>query len=156
MDFFKKIWAWIRKAFFGYKKPKIIYPFTDDIDTWDPMQLEILRQFNLYRLNNNLGILKTDLGIRLETDIRCEQMAEAGTISHDKFGLSSERLKAKGLVSVGEIIAYGYSTADDVVHAWKNSPGHNKLILTSRYTHCGISTINFRNNTKIYCVIFGR
>jgi len=156
MNIFKKIWAWLRMAFFGYKPPTISYPFIDNTDDWKPIELEILRLMNIYRLDNNLGILTGDQGIRLETQIRCDQMLESGTLSHDGFSESSGRLKEKGLLSTGEIIAYGYSEADSVMHAWKNSPSHNSLMLTSRFTHCGISTIIKSGTAKYFCVIFGR
>ncbi|MGN1416812.1 MAG: CAP domain-containing protein [Oscillospiraceae bacterium] len=38
----------------------------------------------------------------------------------------------------GENIAYGYTTAEDVVNGWLNSPKHRKNILSENYTETGI------------------
>lgn len=154
MNIIRKIWAWIKLAIFGRKT--IIYNFIDNTNNWTPIELEILRQFNIYRLENNLGILTGDQGIGVETEIRCNQMLDSGKLNHDGFSASSGRLKDKGLKSTGEIIAYGYSEANTVIHAWKHSPSHNDLILTGRFTHCGISTIVKSGTAKYFCVIFGR
>ena len=179
-EFFAKIWLWLRKAFFGYTEPKPQYPFIDNTQDWERIELDILRMFNEYRLDNGMGFLTGDKGIREECEIRCDQMLNdtttrgkmseglghfiddemmeksSRTLSHDGFPESSERLKEKGLISTGEIIAHNYSSAEAVVNAWKNSEGHNGLILTSRYTHCGIRTTVNSNTAKYFCVIFGR
>tara|TARA_R110000772_G_scaffold17946_3_gene50037 strand:+ start:174631 stop:175101 length:471 start_codon:yes stop_codon:yes gene_type:complete len=154
-DLIKKIWAWLKLAF-GRGEDTIKYIFVDNTSNWKIIELEILRQMNIYRVENGLGILTGDFGIREETKLRCDYMLDTGVLSHDGFSDSSRRLKDKGLKSVGEIIGYGYSEASSVMHAWKNSPGHNRLMLTSRYTHIGVSTIVKRGDTKFFCVIFGR
>lgn len=43
-----------------------------------------------------------------------------------------------GYMSAGENIAYGYTTPEDVVTAWMNSPGHRKNILSPGFTHIGV------------------
>ena len=39
---------------------------------------------------------------------------------------------------VGENIAMGYSTAEQVMEGWMNSPGHRANILNGKYTHIGV------------------
>lgn len=38
----------------------------------------------------------------------------------------------------GEVIAYGYTTAADVVAAWMNSPPHRSIILDPSLTEVGV------------------
>lgn len=38
----------------------------------------------------------------------------------------------------GEVIAYGYTTAADVVAAWMNSPPHRSIILDPALTEVGV------------------
>lgn len=37
----------------------------------------------------------------------------------------------------GEIIAWGYETPNAVFNGWKNSPGHNAIMLGDGFTRCG-------------------
>lgn len=43
---------------------------------------------------------------------------------------------------VGENLAAGYATAQDVVHAWMGSPGHRANIVQCRFTLIGVSYLD--------------
>src|SRR5690606_34874573 len=47
----------------------------------------------------------------------------------------------------GENIAGGFSTAQSVFNAWKNSPGHNANMLNGNFTKIGIGKIGSHWNT---------
>ena len=58
-------------------------------------------------------------------------------LSHDNFGYRSNAIKYHDdAEDVGENVAYGYDTAETVVNAWLNSPGH-KANMEGDYTHSG-------------------
>jgi len=67
-------------------------------------------------------------------------MIAQGNISHDNFGVRSSALKDQGAVIVGENVAYGYDSAEKVVSAWLNSPGHRSTI-EGLYTHSGFGIV---------------
>jgi uncharacterized protein YkwD len=43
---------------------------------------------------------------------------------------------------IGENIARGYSSVDDVVEGWKNSPPHCRTIMNFRFQYMGVATNN--------------
>ena len=45
---------------------------------------------------------------------------------------------ASGYTMVGENVAFGQQTPDEVMRAWMNSPGHRANILHPDFTHIGI------------------
>jgi uncharacterized protein YkwD len=52
--------------------------------------------------------------------------------------------------SIGENIAAGYSTPEDVVEGWMNSPGHRKNILSPNYAEIGIGFVAGRGAYGTY------
>ena len=59
-----------------------------------------------------------------------------------------------GAKSVGENVAYGYKTAEEVVNAWLNSPKHRALIESKNYTHFGISTEASETGSNYFTQMF--
>jgi uncharacterized protein YkwD len=82
-----------------------------------------------------------------------EYMIEIGRINHDNFNHRSEALKIKGAKSVGENVAYGYTTAEDVVFAWLHSPSH-KSIIEGSYTHAGFGVLKNDDGRYFFTQIF--
>jgi uncharacterized protein YkwD len=82
-------------------------------------------------------------------------MIEAGIISHDNFAQRAETLMTEaGAKTVGENVAYGFSTAEGVVKGWLNSDGHRKIIENPDYTHFGISMEISTDNRNYFTNIF--
>ena len=76
-----------------------------------------------------------------------EYMKEQDRISHDNFSERATILADQGAQAVGENVAFGYSSAHEVVNAWINSPSHRD-VLEGNFTHAGIGTVNDKfNNT---------
>jgi uncharacterized protein YkwD len=46
-------------------------------------------------------------------------------------------LPAPGMWTIGENVAFGFSTVDAVMTAWMNSPGHRANILSPAFTDFG-------------------
>lgn len=88
-------------------------------------------------------------------DDHTKYMIEVGKISHDNFSERSKTLienaEAK---SVGENVAYGYTTAESAVNGWLNSDGHRSIIEDAKFTHFGISTDSNNVGRNFYTQIF--
>ncbi|CAL9633733.1 hypothetical protein SUDANB176_06154 [Streptomyces sp. enrichment culture] len=71
-----------------------------------------------------------------------EDMAASGTMSHTGSDGSSpaDRITRAGYSwsTYGENVAYGYSTPEQVMQGWMNSPGHKKNILNCGFKEIGV------------------
>ena len=83
-------------------------------------------------------------------------MIEKEAINHDNFGYRSEGIKFHDNAQVvGENVAYGYDTAESVVNAWLNSPGH-KAIIEGNFTHTGFGVMKCAKGRSYYTELFYR
>ena len=80
-------------------------------------------------------------------------MIDKNKISHDNFSERSNYLKNNGASKVGENVAFGYNTAEEVFHAYLNSPTH-KNIIEGDYTYCGYGIIKNKNGINYYTQLF--
>lgn len=55
---------------------------------------------------------------------------------------------------MGENLAKGYETAEDVVNAWMESPDHRKNILSNNFTTMAVSVV-IKDNKKYFTQEFG-
>ncbi|WP_432412171.1 CAP domain-containing protein [Rasiella sp. SM2506] len=102
---------------------------------------EILKLVNEHRETQGLSRIQRDQTYASAYAVdHTKYMMDKGTISHDNFGVRSNALKDQGAVIVGENVAYGYDSAEKVVNAWLNSPGHLKVI-EGLYTHSGFGIV---------------
>lgn len=107
---------------------------------WD-MANEILVLVNAYRTSLGLEEIKLDQQEASAYAVDHSQyMIEMGEINHDNFGTRRQALIDKGASRVAENVAFGYDTAENVVTAWLNSPGHRKTI-EGTFTHSGFGVI---------------
>ena len=67
--------------------------------------------------------------------------------------MRSEALKSKGAITVGENVAYGYNSAEDVVTAWLNSTSHRNII-EGNFTHSGFGVIAAQGNRYYFTQLF--
>jgi uncharacterized protein YkwD len=82
-------------------------------------------------------------------------MIGLNAINHDNFSVRSAALVSEGATFVGENVAQGYDSAQEVLAAWINSPGH-KLIIEGNYTHCGFGILKNETDTYFFTVLFYR
>ncbi len=118
-------------------------------------ETKILELVNDHRDSIGLNKLEILNIVSSVADNHTNYMIENGQISHDNFSertqILIQRANAK---SVGENVAFGYSTAKGVLSGWLNSEGHKKVIENSSYTHFGISTESNRNGRYYFTNIF--
>lgn len=82
-------------------------------------------------------------------------MIAKAQINHDHFSVRSQALKNNGALTVGENVAFGYSSAESVVGAWLNSPGHRDVI-EGNYTHSGFGVIKNNQGGYYFTQLFYR
>jgi uncharacterized protein YkwD len=85
-------------------------------------------------------------------------MARNDTMSHtgENNSRPADRIADEGYrwSAAGENIAMGYRDAESAVNGWKNSPGHNRIML-SNYEHIGVGvTESARTGKRHWCAVF--
>jgi uncharacterized protein YkwD len=97
--------------------------------------------------------------LALAAEKHAKWMADHGVMSHTGANGSSvgQRVSAEKYYwrGVGENIAAGQRTAEAVMKAWMNSPGHKSNILGS-YKHVGVSFWKDAQGRIFWCVVFAR
>lgn len=76
-------------------------------------------------------------------------MIDTRQVNHHNFGVRSAALESAGANQVSENVAYGYTSAETVVHAWLNSPSHRDNI-EGNFTHSGFGIIKSDDNNAFY------
>ncbi len=116
----------------------------------------VLQLVNEHRATLGLPAIKRDQTYASAYAVEHTQyMIERAKLSHDNFSDRSAALKDRGAKIVGENVAYGYETAEAVVHAWLNSPGHRQII-EGLYTHSGFGIIANERGDYYFTQLFYR
>jgi uncharacterized protein YkwD len=95
----------------------------------------VLALTNLERSRRGLRTLALSSCADGFADSWAATLVARGALSHQPLSpiLSACRARA-----VGENVAYGYRTADEMVQGWMASPGHRANILNSTFSHLGV------------------
>lgn len=97
---------------------------------------------NRHRSANGIRQLYYDNRLQSAAQAHANWMASTGRMSHTGANGSSggQRITAAGFAwsAWGENIAVGQTSSTAVFRAWRSSPGHNAVMLDSRYTHIGV------------------
>ena len=105
---------------------------------------------NEQRAAHGLSPLTIDSTLSSMARIKSRDMKNNGYFSHNSpvYGSPFQMMKQFGITyrSAGENIAKGYSTAQAVVDAWMNSPGHRANILNASYTQIGVGYVSNGNH----------
>ena len=122
---------------------------------YNEVELRIVQLINQHRRSIGLNELQVINHISYKSEGHNEYMIDKQAISHDYFQERSKNIiEVLGAERVAENVAYNYVTAESVVAAWKNSPGHMKNI-EGDFTHFGISvSTDVETGRKYYTNIF--
>jgi uncharacterized protein YkwD len=109
----------------------------------DSEERAFLDLINDYRRSQGAGALSLNDNLGAAADYHSRDMAKKNYFKHTlKNGDSAEqnirRFGYASYVAVGENIAAGYETANDVMKAWKSSPGHDRNMRSGLFTEIGI------------------
>ncbi|MBV6623511.1 MAG: CAP domain-containing protein [Rivularia sp. (in: Bacteria)] len=117
----------------------------------NPLIDEVVALTNSYRSEYGLQALTLNTDLLESAQLHSQDMALADFFSHTGSNGTrvSDRTKSAGYESsyVGENIAAGYITAEEVVRGWINSPGHRENILNPNFEEIGVGYYNLVNDT---------
>lgn len=104
---------------------------------------------NVERQKAGLKPLQIDEKLMASARQKSADMSKNNYFDHNSPTLGSpfDLMKANGVTyrSAAENIAMGQRTAEEVVKAWMESPGHRQNILTPEFTHIGIGFVQNGN-----------
>ena len=124
--------------------------------SFSDLEGEILAHVNKYRRSIGLSRLQMNPVITTEAEKHSSNMASKRSgFSHAGFSSRVKRIsKELGSVSQSaENVAFGYTSAKDVVNGWLHSPGHKKNIEGS-YKLTGIGVAKDRTGTLFFTQLF--
>jgi len=110
-------------------------------------ELEILHLVNIERENAGLQHLAVSPTLMMSARFKAQSMSDIGYFSHENpvsghFANISRQLFNYPLVSMGENIARGQITPQEVVRDWMDSPSHRINILHTSFTEIGVGFYN--------------
>lgn len=129
--------------------PDLIYPgqkINIVINEEYSQEQEVIRLVNKERAEAGLPALKYDWELARVAKYKSKDMNNVGYFSHNSptYGSPFTMMKDFGISykSAGENIARGQASAEEVVNAWMNSPGHRENILDGDFTHIGVGYVD--------------
>jgi uncharacterized protein YkwD len=109
----------------------------------DSEERAFLNLINDYRRAQGAGALTLNNNLGAAADFHSRDMAKKNYFKHTlKNGDTAEqnirRFGYTTYAAVGENIAAGYESANEVMKAWKSSQGHDRNMRSGRFTEIGI------------------
>jgi uncharacterized protein YkwD len=115
---------------------------TADLRERERVRKEMLASVNAARKKAGLRPLTADALLDKAAQRHAEDMLARGYFAHKSPSGTTVRERAisagYGWRSIGENIAFGQTSVDEVMETWLNSPGHRKNILTADFTELGV------------------
>lgn len=106
---------------------------------------------NRERAERRLEALALDPKLCEYAQSHADRMAERGRMVHSSM---SNLAEAAGNGNVGENIAWGQESEEQVTDAWMKSPGHRQNILSKRFKRCGFGVKKDKNGRNYWCAVF--
>lgn len=132
-----------------FKNPDLIYPGQrvniPDLSATKSIGNEVIQLTNQQRAKYGLKPLAADWQLSRVARYKSADMRDKNYFSHNSvtYGSPFTMMRNFGISyrSAAENIAAGQRTANEVVQAWMDSPGHRKNILNGTYTHIGVGHV---------------
>ena len=111
----------------------------------------MLNMVNAKRVINKQSPLKLDPRLTKSAQLFSEYMARTGIFSHTADGRSFvQRCKAQNYAyPLGENIAMGQSTTEEVTRGWFNSPGHMANLMNPKAKYIGFGYAHGKSKGNI-------
>ena len=114
-----------------------------------PFEQQVVELTNVERTKQGLAPLEIDKELSVVAKDKSKDMLNQQYFSHDSptYGSPFDMMQAYGITyrTAGENIAKGQRSAEEVVNAWMNSPGHRENILNGNFTHIGVGYVEQGN-----------
>lgn len=124
----------------------------------DAARTEMLEEVNAVRRKAGAPPLKLEGHLQKAAQEHAEDMLERGYFAHESPSGTTvrERSTAAGYEwkTIGENIAEGQFSVDEVMRIWMNSPAHRKNILDPHFTELGIGLVANRGKDGKYQVVW--
>jgi uncharacterized protein YkwD len=122
--------------------------------------IEMVTRVNELRKQNRIPELALCGSLWLAAQAHSQDMARYSRMSHTGSDGSNmvvrvERAGYRRWSALGENIAAGQKTVDDVINSWMNSSGHRANILSSKYTHIGVGRATSSAGVNYWTQTFG-
>lgn len=119
----------------------------------------VINSVNQFRTEQHLGKLRLNRRLNLAAQKRAEDMKKQDYFSHisPQGKRSWDFIKAQryGYSTAGENLALGFSTTQDVMSGWINSPTHRANLQNQQFTEAGVGFIKTKNGTLVV-LLFAR
>ncbi|WP_370529734.1 CAP domain-containing protein [Alkalihalobacillus sp. AL-G] len=126
------------------EQPQQTQPQTqpDGAKALSEIERQVIELTNKERQKQGLPTLKADVKLAQVAQEKSNDMQENGYFSHNSpnYGSPFQMMQEFGVSyqSAAENIAAGQQSAEQVVQAWMNSPGHRRNIMNKELTHIGV------------------
>jgi uncharacterized protein YkwD len=119
---------------------------------------DITAMISQYRREHGLPVVKVDPKLTAVAERQAQAMARSGIMDHNVAGPFASRISGANLVTGAENIAAGTKTWSDTLRMWRESPGHNKNLLTPGADIVGVAVARNENTSyKVYwAMVIGR
>lgn len=120
-------------------------------EEFNKSQILLLELHNRERKNKGIEELKIDKKLCEYAQKHAENMVAKNSLYHSKM---VELMKESKSRLVGENVAWGQKTEEDVVNSWMWSPMHRWNILGKSYTRVGFGMAKNDDGSIYWCVVF--
>lgn len=117
---------------------------------------QILRLVNEERAKAGLSALTMDTGLTAAGNVRAKEIVSSFSHTRPDGTSFSTAIREQGVSfrGVGENIAWGQKSPEEVMNAWMNSPGHRANILNEKYTRIGVGHYQNGKGTNYWVQLF--
>ena len=122
--------------------------FSTSVLASEPCPILVAKKHNAERQIRNIPLLKYNQDLFDNAQNHATWMAQSGSLRHQRLGKQGWRM-------MGENIAMGQRTEDQVMNGWMQSSGHRSNILNRGYEYIGVG-IAKGNRGLFWCVVFGK
>jgi uncharacterized protein YkwD len=126
----------------------------DDTEPYSQIEKDILQLVNQHRDSLGKNALVMNDIIYAECKQHSTDMATSNSMNHDGFTDRAAHIFSKfGGINAAENVAFGQTSAKQVVTDWLNSPGH-KANIEGDFNYTGISVVKNSKGVSYFTQIF--
>ncbi len=121
----------------------------------DATQARVVELTNMERVKAGLSPLAVSASLTQAASVYSEAMATTECFGHacgpvEEIAARDEQAGYRAWIALGENLAAGYRSAEEVVAGWMGSPGHRANILNPAYTEIGVGVAPGRGRYRRY------
>lgn len=129
---------------FLFAVPQADYFSRETTDLRDPgaVRKEMLTRVNAVRRKAGLKALRLNSDLEKAAQRHAEDMLARGYFAHESPSGTTVRERSRkagyNWAAIGENLAFGQTSVDEVIETWMDSPGHRKNILSPNFSELGV------------------